>query len=390
MRGFGKLTRETWKFYLAALILTGLLMLCDSVYIISEHNSAYNGKVFEYHMEQDSKEKFLEKNGGYMERGKDYCGIVEDKVYFFEPFGMIAVLLLIALILLGKQTVFMDRRTVEFQFTLPVKQRTLIIHDYLAGLVLLLVAVFGQGVILLCDQTHYNRNILDMGKQFQIADINEGIVSWANERFMTSMTFYFLFLVIFYTWIYLGITVAKNPVIGAVTAIPIWYVIYDLVSTCAWLRLESHGWPGFGEIWQEGERLRYDRMVDSISWLESMMSPYEFVWKDELIAVEGHSLLLTAGIMGDFALLLFLALLFLGNKRELSRGKLFYFPILDYPFSLLTGLAVVVFLEASDLFYALFSSYDGAECLTWIAVSVGICLLIHPFSGRKQEKWEVR
>ena len=204
MKGFAKMTREWWKFYLVALIAVVFLMLCDSIYVISYHNDGYKGKVFNYHMEQDSEEEFLEKNTVYFNSGKDYTEVVVDKVNNFEPFGLISLIIIVVVIQLMKQSIFANVRVAEFQNMLPIKQSTRIMYDYLAVLGILLVGSLGQSVILLAYQTSYNHNLLAAAKIFSITGVKEEIVTNANARFMVNMGFYILFLVILYTWIYLG------------------------------------------------------------------------------------------------------------------------------------------------------------------------------------------
>ena len=98
---FVKLTKETWQFYLTALCVILLPVVSNNMYVLRELKLQKENTVHLYKLS----EEFLEKtNGG-------------DLLSFWVVIAGIVILLFI------RHFLFMDRRTMEFQFSLPVKKR---------------------------------------------------------------------------------------------------------------------------------------------------------------------------------------------------------------------------------------------------------------------------
>lgn len=386
MKGFKRMTREYRWFYLSALIIVLLLMLSDTAYLISEKNSAYDGRIFGYHMERDSQETFRKKNAVELQDGRDYAYVVSEKIHNFEPFGLIPLLLIVTLILNAKQKMFGGRTSAEFQVVLPVKQNVRILHDYLSVLGILLAASVGQMLLLLAHQTAYNRSLLKAANALSVTVGSGEIALHANQRFLLSMGFYILFLVMLYTWIYFGMLLARNPVLGSICAVGAWQILYWVFDEVYWQlywKLQTFDIPD--EKYQNIE-VWADRVT-------CMMSPYDFYEQDggAIYALEffdsQQAPAILAACMGGFVLLLLAGILLVGGRRELSNGKLFYFSWLDYPFSLLCGLIIAIFMwEATD--------WDGLNEYVYLlfgfVIAVGICLWIHPRSDRRKNVWEVK
>lgn len=378
MKGFIKMTKETWKFYLVVFAVVLFLTLCDSIFTCVENNTAYGGKIFNYDMGKDSVEEFKEKNGGRLYGGQDISDIFTDKIHNYAILGFGFQIILILLILLIKQFVFIDERTKEFQTVLPVKQVTRVFHDYLF---ILGILVFGQMLqvgIFLAYQTRYNTELMETAKKFSVTCfVDNHTISGLNERLLIYAGFYLLFLVAAYTWIYLWTLVTKNPIVGSLSSIVLWGAVPFLFD----IFLDNCILPfGCGDYYWN------DQTYEFITWVESMLSPSDFFGINGLDLDKHNYLAQTAGAMVGFVLLMLVLILLVGCKRELSKGKLFYFPVLDYPFSFLTGiLAVELVFELS-----MFAMSGMVYVLIWMMATVSIFILIHPFSLRKSNSWEVK
>lgn len=381
MKGFIKMTKETWRFYLVALTAVLFLMLCDSVYICSDDNVAYGGRIFNYHMEEDSVEEFTKKNAGALYSGKDISAVILDKVHNYEILGFVPTVVIVMIILLTKQFIYMDGRTREFQTILPVKQAARVLHDYLFVFGILLLGEMLQGGIFLAYQTNYNTKLIETAQMFSVTGVDETAVSRINETMLVYMGFYFLFLAVAYTWIYLWMTVTKNPIAGGVISVFLWLAGCYAVDNFLW----SVSFSTECEAYMRGEYYWNDQIQDFMIWVESMLSPAEFFGTDELIKTE-YSLVQTAGVMTGFLLIMLALILLAGAKRELTNGKLFYFPVLDYPFSLIVGGGVVVLVSENS---PVFISKEICVVIGLVA-AVLLCMLIHPLSIKKSGTWEVK
>lgn len=376
MRGFTKMTKVTWRFYLVALIFMLLLTVADSIYVCKEDNSAYNGKLFHYGMEEDSKEKFIEKTGGGLNSGKDIAYIYCDKANWYEIFGYPVLLFILTVILLLKQCVFMDVRTAEFQRTFPVKQWVQVLHDYLSVLGIMILSALLQLGIFLAYQTSYNMEILKTAKAFSIAGGSKEIITQANGHLLQLWGMYFLYVALAYTWIYVGILLAKNPIMGAVLSV----IVVAGINTCidvwsrnyynnpSWLDMDSVEWAKVDSV---------NRIKDIVEYIIFPQTAFS-INTDTLMERNSHMVSVIAWAMVGIIALFIILMILLGKRRDLSRGKLLYFPILDYPLCFLIGMAV--FGWGEDLPYL----------LTGIAVAVISFLLIHPWPRGKRNVLEVK
>lgn len=365
MKGFAKLTKVTWQFYLVALIIMLLFTAADSLYVCIEDNSAYGGKLFHYSMEEDSAEQFLEKNGGILYSGKDISVVYCDKARDYEVFGYHLMLLLLIVIILLKQCVFMDVRTAEFQRTFPVKQWVQVLHDYLAVLGIIVLPALLQLGIFVAYQTTYNTETLKTAELFSITGGSEAIIAQSNEHLLLFWGIYFLYVAVAYTWIYVGMLLAKNPIVGVVLSIIAKVGVYNLI-----------------EIWQFYYREPDANFLYALEYIvEYISSPQEAFGLNTDTLMEGDSQMILAtvcGLLGMIVLSLFL-MHFVSERRELSKGKVLYFPILDYPLCLLVGL----------LIFSWFGYMPIHLIMGMIAVVI-IFVLIHPWSSGKRTVLEVK
>ena len=370
VKGFIKLSKEYRKFYLPVLVIIVLLMLFDTAWIISDNNLSYKGSVWNYRMEQDSQDTFLEKNIRYLERGKDYEAAIAEKMDW-NVFGFVPTLFILVLVTLLKRAIFEDRSFMEHQMLLPVKQLTKVLHDYVSAIALLLVITIGQGGILLAVQSAYNRQLIEAAKSFSVENISESIVAAANDRLMLQIGFYSFYLLLWFTWIFLGMTVTRNPIVGIAVSWLTWYSVSEFLYPMQSL---------FDKTENDYNRCAYflDRLSDSLS-------PYEWYWKYEYHQNDFAQWRDTALIMGGLFIIFLVLILLFGKNIELSRGKLFYFPFLDYPFSIMCGYFFIIVLEEWLGLYI-----EPWMLLAGYILAVLICLWIHPISNDKQIRLEVK
>lgn len=374
MKGLAKMTKVTWRFYLVALIFMLLLTAADSLYVCIVDNSAYDGKLFHYGMEEDSKEKFIEKTGGGLNSGKDLAYVYSDKARWYEPLGYHLMVFMLIVILLLKQCVFMDVRSAEFQRTFPIKQWVQVLHDYLSVLGIMILSALLQLGILLVYQTSYNSEMLNTAKAFSITGGSEGLITQTNEHLLQFWGMYFLYLAVAYTWIYVGVILAKNPIVGAILSV----IVSVGVSACLDIWIWNYVMP------DERDYAYWFEHIDFANWIKDIVDYIRYpqdafgLASDTLMGGNEQMILITVcGLLGIMVLLIFL-MFFVGKRRELSKGKLLYFPILDYPLCFLIG--IVVFW------------WGGApiHLVAGIVIAVISFLLIHPWAHGKRKVLEVK
>lgn len=381
MSTFRKLTRESWQFYTGVAVIVLLLVICDSVYICRDANIEFTAKGAEQQLQERIAEaKLAGTTFQVPEYGVDLTSSIEDKADNAELMGFIITIAGIIIMLIARKFYYMDIRAEEFQRTLPVKERSTAMYDYLCMLGIILMGTLVQGAILITGQTCYNRNMMQLAQEYSVGTMQTDAVALANEYLLIYMVCYLLFVLMLYTWIYLGMTIAKNPIIGAVLSVVNWCGLWELYYY-------------FFEMYSVNEMY-----VKISAFVESFFSPSDFFYYLELetgtlssTSVEGsnlngNSIWINICVMVAALIIGVIFIYVLSGKRELSKGKLFYFPILDYPFAFLCGGLVFFFLNEGVLWYL-----DGlvASGIGFVAAVV-ICLWIHPFSKKKSEKWEVK
>lgn len=374
MKGFAKMTKVTWRFYLVALIFMLLLTVADSIYVCKEDNSAYNGKLFHHGMEKDSKEKFIEKTGGDLNSGKDIAYIYCDKANWYEIFGYPMMLFVLIVILLLKQCVFMDVRSAEFQRTFPVKQWIQVLHDYLSVLGIMVLSALLQLGIFVAYQTSYNMEMLKTAKAFSTVGGSEEIITQTNGHLLQFWGMYFLYIAMAYTFFYVGILLTKNPIMGAILSV----IVLSGIDACLDIWIWNYVMPNDKDFGYWIEHIDYaNRIKDIVDYIRYPQDAFSI---NAYTLMERNSQMtsIVACAMVGIIVLFIILMIVLGKRRELSRGKLLYFPILDYPLCFLIGVAV--FWWGGDPIYLVIG----------IVVAVISFLLIHPWPRGKRNVLEVK
>ena len=104
MKGFQKFVKQSWNFYLTALIIVLFLVICDSVYICREEGVAFTGKSIE---QQVKSELAQDKGAGNIREtlleGNKLCGAIEDKADSASVMGYYITILGIMVLLAWKK-----------------------------------------------------------------------------------------------------------------------------------------------------------------------------------------------------------------------------------------------------------------------------------------------
>lgn len=371
MKGFQKFVKQSWDFYLTALLIVLFLVICDSVYICREEGVAFTGKSIE---QQVKSELAQDKGAGNIREtlleGNKLCRAIEDKADSASVMGYYITILGIMVLLAARKYYFTDIRAAEFMETLPVKKSSRVLYDYLSMFAVILAGGLVQAGILLGCQSRYSHAVSAVLGQ-------EG--NTANDRLLLYMGIYFLFLWLAYTWIYLAMTVTRNPIAGE--------VIFVLLYWGGWFVEDYLGWKvGYGVY--SGT---VDDMLEYNMWyrVEAFMSPGTFLEELDVATgtVAGNNMWMMTGIVVLLILLGIGLLVMAAGKRDLSRGKLFYFPVLDYLFAVASGAILSAWL-ADMVFYNY--NYEGIALVVGIIGGFLIFRLVHPASVKKSAGWEVK
>lgn len=387
MNTFRKLTKESLKFYLIAMGLMLFFVISDSVFICRDSEIAFMDSSVEQKIESEIQK--IRDNGGSVEipqYGMDLTDVFRDKASSAQLMGFFVTMIGITLLLLARKFYYTDVRAREFYKVLPIKEGTSALYDYLLVLSVILTGALVQGAILTGALTNYNRTWVTLVAGNSGGSAAQDMIHEANQYTLTYMLCYFLFIVVFYTWIYLGVTVTKNPIVGIFCSVVTWYVLYMIL---VWYVVVPFLFSWLNKDGAVEKALGMSKWDHISTFIESFLSPVDFFdyldWESRTMTnsnIPGYSMWLSVGAMVIFTLFLVMLIILAANKRELAKGKLFYFPLLDYPFSFLCGLCFC------------FSLLDDNWGILALAIgfisAVLLCLLIHPFSNRKSDNWEVK
>lgn len=379
MKGFQKFVKQSWRFYLIVLIIVLFLVICDSVYICRDEKIAFTGKSIEQQItEQLDKAEQKQQDTAALPQGVCLYSIVEDKANNMEIMGFIMTIIGIMIFLGARQYYFADTRAAEFIGTLPVKKRSLVLYDYFSMLAVILIGGLVQAGILLGCQNRYNRAVVRFWEQRSAGVPEDNMVSLFNDRLLLYMGIYFLFILLVYTWIYIWMTVTRNPIAGEVISLFLYGGCCIAEGFFAWTMFPVNSYGIYGDM---------TRYYDIVDMIETLMSPRAFMENlDEVSGtVAGNNTWMMLALVGLVVLAGIVLLIIVSARRELSRGKLFYFSALNYLFAVLSGIILFAWL-ADDFLY----DYAGLALVTGILGAVVIYILVRPDSGKKSVQWEVK
>lgn len=361
MKDFVKITKATWKFYLTVLIVSLLFVVCNSLLLC-------NGRTFQY----------VDDVSSFHSEGVVFTDFIIDKMQNYDLLGFHFIIAAIAGILFIRHFVFMDQRTKEFQYFLPVKQRTLVLHDFLFMTGIIVISFLMMAGIFLAGQTKYNKDMLKAASIHQIEGMDSSMVSNANGEMIKYILYYFIFVFFVFSIIFLGMLLCRNCFAGGIIAIVIWRM-----CICFLDNIYFDGWYEY-DVYRIGIFHRETEVSNALIKMSERIciaiDPYGFSWEILSNKDNGNILFITVGCIVAVVLLIVIA----AGKIELSKGKLFYFSCVDCLFSIACGVSVTFYLNREFRADIFLSVIIGA------AVWIFIWWLIHPRANRKRNKWEVK
>lgn len=299
--------------------------------------------------------------GSELFQGIDYTQALRDKFENSSICGMNVLFLGIMMVVLLKRMLFFDRKRQEFQKTLPIKQTTWAIYDYVSGLFIIFLGILIFSGLLVHHQTRLNENILEAAIQHGITSYDKDMITVANERLLVYLAFYLILLILIYSYITLFVTLSKNAIAGVILAGGCGLAIY-------WL-FDMIFYDYYYELVLEG-------LSSSPFWITQRLQEYGCSQFDATFWN-------ATGVYIVAIVLLVLGIIVVSKKRELSKGRIFCFSIMEFAFVILVFMLIAVILgELIDMF--------------WL-ISMGLGLIIGAFVYylmTKQKKasnvWEVK
>lgn len=358
MKGLRRLFAESQRFYLCVFMLVMVFSLLDCWYICSDHSivSIDQGSIERVQRVLETEEP----NVAFQQVSVCLASAFSNRLEDFYICGVILVGIL--LILAAKQFAFLDERTREFCNTWPIKSWVRELYDYLSVLVMIVLGFLFQMVTLLVMQNRYNNMLIDLvGVDKSDAVVAEVLAS-SNESLVVTILYYIFSIALLYTWIYFGMSISKNPIIGVIGALLIQYFTVYVCDSIVWRATQEYAYAYV-----------YDGVEVSKLWLDF------------------YNVLMTIKIV--LFVILVCGILWAAKKRDLSQGKLLYFPILDYPVAIFAGvagttIAANLFVSYNTLGYLSYNFF--ASVLVGVVVMVVTFWLMHPRSRKKSQCLEVK
>ncbi len=388
MKGFRRLFEESRRFYLCLLAIIVVFILADCMLICHDREVSLTKSG----MEQMVQTTLAEENG---------VSIVENQYLSLEDiakergtelFGLFVVMLGVMGMLFAREIAFTDVRTQEFRNTWPIKNWVRELYDYIAMLVVIVSGFVLETIILLLVQIRYNTLLVDVLAQQGITSKVTDVMSASNQYLLISMACYIIAIVASYTWISLGMSLAKNSIAGALISVVVKYTL-QLVWTCfAWsvvARLTS-------DVNSTQQIYYYNDFADLIEEIGCVLLIHqEFFYgmdvRTGIIGGYGDGFRVSHWMFAQvvICILLIVCLVISAKKKDLSKGKLLYFPVLGYPLGILVG--VGTFLISWEWFWWDANGLEVAiSIVLGFGTAIGTCLLCQPFSKSKSLRLEVK
>lgn len=398
MKGLRRLFAESQRFYLCVFMLVMVFSLLDCWYICSDHSivSIDEGSI-------ERVQRVLETEEPNVAFQQVSVCLASAFSYRLEDIYICGVILVgILLILAAKQFAFLDERTREFRNTWPIKSWVRELYDYLSVLVMIVLGFLFQMVTLLVMQNRYNNMLIDLvGVDKSDAVVAEVLAS-SNESLVVTILYYIFSIALLYTWIYFGMSIAKNPIIGVIGALLIQYFTVYVCDSIVWRATQEYAYAyvydgvEVSKLWLDF----YNVLMTIICVISNSEASYYYdpqggfrstYYSDVGLTFCSVSTWVTIKIV--LFVILVCGILWAAKKRDLSQGKLLYFPILDYPVAIFAGVAGTTI--ATDLFVSYntlgYLSYNFfASVLVGVVVMVVTFWLMHPRSRKKSQCLEVK
>lgn len=346
MKDFVKITKETWRFYLTVFLILFFFVICNAIY------SCNDNMVLKYEDGMD-----------IPDTGMAFTDIISDKTDMMSDlFGISMVVITIITVLIIRRFVFLDLRTKEFENFLPVRNKSIVMHTYWFSFAITFVLNAALTVVLIIGQTDYNKRLIQAARSMGISNIAQDYVTAPNRELLWNCVCYFIFTVFLLNIIYLGMLLCKNEVAGMFISVVFWKVMAETVEY-----LNCHYYLDY--LCKEGGVLET---------MEEAIDPKMFWSYNMGSAQNGNAIFITASI----ALVSFFLIVLLSGKRELSKGKIFYFKWTDALFAVFCAVTVW-----AKLHYYLKMPYT---MICSVIAGVLIWFLIKPSDKSRLTQWEVK
>lgn len=358
MKDFVKITKETWRFYLTVFLILFLFVICNAIYCCNEN------MVLKY-----------EEGMNIPDMGTVFTDIISDKTdMMLDLLGIPMVVITIITVLVIRRFVFMDLRTKEFESFLPVRNKSIVMHTYWFSFGITFVLNAALTVILIIGQTDYNKKLLQAAKSMGTGNIAQDYVTAPNRELLWNCVCYFIFTVFLLNIIYLGMLLCKNEIAGMLISVFFWRVMVEGVEFLIYRDYTEYFglWEYLGGSEQDAEKV--GRVLETI---EEAIDPKMF-WNYNMGSAEnGNAIFITAAV----ALVSFFLIVLLSGRRELSKGKIFYFKWTDALFAVFGAVTVWV-----KLHYYL----EMPHTMIGFVVGVILWFLIKPSNKGRLTLWEVK
>lgn len=411
MKDWRRLSRVNARLYMVLFLVALIFVLINTLFIAWDVGAFEKGKGIDNSiMEQIAEAKKANAVYTLPETGLDLSRGIQDKVSN-GSFGFGLTVLGIIFLLFVKELSYTDVRTREFQQTFPVRKTYVVLHEYVYFLLLIVGLSMLQAVMLFAVQRYYNNTWIRLSG---VQAVPDGFMQVPDANLFTYMVFYIMELLLIYTWIFLGMTLAKNSLLGGGLAIVTWL---GGLMTYGSFSYELIGWflgknPGFwdyeNQVLQNAEA--YYQWIDQYNRIDDFIG--RILYADSLIGdmkVSGFmrgivsasnpgeiELTLTQmfAILAGILLLEIVLLILAAGKRELSKGRLFYFTGVEALFAIFCG--VMWFTVEAEGGYFLYVLNLPAEAVaavmivSSIAVVLVVLWLLYPVKLKKRERFSVR
>lgn len=380
MNSFGRLLAVSRRFYLWVFAIVVMVVLADCAFIC-KYKDVYLTKSGVTQMVQTT---LAEENGTSMVENH-YLTLENVATESGSELGLITVVLGIMTLLFAREMAFTDVRTQEFRHTWPVKNWVRELYDYVAMLLVIVLGFVLETLILLLVQIRYNHLVIDVLAEQGITSKVTDMMLECNQHFLMSMAWFLLAMINSYTWISLGMSLAKNSIVGAILSVVvkglvqlIWsFFRYNVVGCFAQLGFwdEDFGWM----VCEIGEYLLFDTLFFRHLDLN----------RGDVVNL-GYGFTVFHWMFAQVAICVVLIICYIisARKKDLSKGKLLYFPSLGYPLGVLSGIGVLAFCVEwmcwDDDFGLVLS------LVLSISVAVATILLCRPASKSKSVRLEVK
>ena len=400
MEGVKRLFAESKRFYLGVLILVLACSVIDCWYICQENLPKIQSESYiEESMENVAPETLFFQMKGSL--GDVFANRLTEMDGFFVFFVvMVGILVILAL----KGFPFVDERTREFRATWPVKGWVRELYDYVSVLVVVLTGFLFQFLVLLVVQMQHNNRLLEsMGLDGKDAIISS-MIETSNVTLVNNMLYYMFSVALLYTWIYFGMTLAKNPIVGVLGAFVLQISIFYVCDIWIWKIAQdaAYNYMIYGmnecEIWFYLYKimmticcLLFDSFAGTCYNQTERCFEETYYFYDEKLQFCSLETWMLLKIL--FFVLFVFGIMWSGKKKKLEQGKVFYFTILDYIVALQAGIL------GGTIGVELFVAYDSTmataqSVLASVLVGVGsmiiVFLILRPRTLKKQQRLEVK